>query len=637
MLGGKLVRNHSKKYSEDERKRTGEYYIPKELKDLLLRIIPTRRWNRALISRIPIKDSLEATEQKVEVHNNILDLPLEECFDLILILPPFGVRVEDKKLEKYEVPKRSRLEVVWLAHAHQILKDGGWLFFLSPNMMLNAPSRQKIRKWMLSRFQLKAVVSFKQSLNPSRLKSSFIAMKKCQKGESYKALMGRTDSEEAIERVSSALSGKDEVISHGSGIPLDGELRMDVEYNLYRQLINSTEATFLSENAKTTNGAYYRKDWKEDAQGAPVLRGRNIKDFFISKNKLIYSPEDSPSLPDKHRLEKGDILVSKVMPTRAAIITEETSDYIYSTDLIRIRLDQKAPYKSEVLCCFLNSDPGQRALKKLRYNTNISRINNKALKNLAVPFLPNPTKDKIELLLKAAIQMNREAKEIFMSTKNALKKEIDGRLEKERSNLLKPVNQFAKVITATLSNFPQNQFVLYAQTDDISEEFCIVETWQEGKVGNLPPMVKQPIKPGDVLIANTGTHLGTKKHRVIVVPEFYEGELITKSFTALEFGSTPYYWTMVLRHEATLEQIGKFDQGNLKRKDLLSLKIPCLPYQYRVDFNSRVSAAIDQRKEAIDTLNEAKSLIEEGLEQIGYGSFLNENAVVIVNPTQLDY
>ena len=120
-------------------------------------------------------------------------------FDLILTNPPFGATVKraekpEHYVEQFDLVKRLgkgarasfKSEVLFLERVHHFLKPGGRAAIVLPDGILTNSSLQGVRDWLLSKFQLLAVVSLPQfafSHYDAGVKASIVFLRRLPDGE----------------------------------------------------------------------------------------------------------------------------------------------------------------------------------------------------------------------------------------------------------------------------------------------------------------------------------------------------------------------------------------------------------------------------------------------------------------------
>ena len=88
--------------------------------------------------------------------------PVNENFDAVLTNPPFAVKFPDQAREKLRATFEladSPSQVLFLERWFQLLKPGGRLGAVLPNSIFDGRKSEKVRKFLLRRFNVRAVVS----------------------------------------------------------------------------------------------------------------------------------------------------------------------------------------------------------------------------------------------------------------------------------------------------------------------------------------------------------------------------------------------------------------------------------------------------------------------------------------------
>jgi type I restriction enzyme M protein len=134
-------------------------------------------------------DSLRDINEISEIHKNIE----KNKFDIILTNPPFGATVKSTEhpyLGKYKLgedKKNQKTEILFIERCLEFLKEGtGKMAIVLPDGILTNSSLQYVRKFLMERVQIEAVVSLPQitfSHFGAGVKSSLVFIRKKRKDE----------------------------------------------------------------------------------------------------------------------------------------------------------------------------------------------------------------------------------------------------------------------------------------------------------------------------------------------------------------------------------------------------------------------------------------------------------------------
>ncbi len=107
-----------------------------------------------------------AKKARLYHHDGLLDINeiSENKFDKVFTNPPFGSKVEKRKiLDKFELVekhwKMQRSEVLFLERCIRLLKPGGQMAIVLPDIVLNGDNNLKTREYLLNQCEILAIVS----------------------------------------------------------------------------------------------------------------------------------------------------------------------------------------------------------------------------------------------------------------------------------------------------------------------------------------------------------------------------------------------------------------------------------------------------------------------------------------------
>ena len=169
--------------------------------------------------------------------------------------------------------------------------------------------------------------------------------------------------------------------------------------------------------------------------GYPILRINNLSNGEIDTSDIKYVEINREEF-EKYKLEKGDILFNRVnsydLVGKTSIFNLE-DNYVFASYLIRLKTNSKL-LLGEFLNYFLNSNPGQRAIKsKARRAVSQANVNARELESIKIPLPPLETQQKIVEKLSAVqeykkklLERKQKLQELFESV---LDKSFKGELE----------------------------------------------------------------------------------------------------------------------------------------------------------------------------------------------------------------
>lgn len=140
----------------------------------------------------------------------------------------------------------------------------------------------------------------------------------------------------------------------------------------------------------------------ENIVGNLIFNVKNIKGFEIGSSKLI--------------IKKNDVVISRLRSyLKKAAINYNYSELFGSSEFIVFRKKSNSKINSEVLMCFLLTDPVQKIIKWSQEGTNHPRFPREILNDIKIPILPESVQSRIEKNIK-------KSDDLWMSAKNKNKK-----------------------------------------------------------------------------------------------------------------------------------------------------------------------------------------------------------------------
>lgn len=123
------------------------------------------------------------------------------------------------------------------------------------------------------------------------------------------------------------------------------------------------------------------------------LQLNNISDGIIEEESLLYLKE----IPDRYlryTAKAGDIVLSKNLPTKVAVIEDNTSQILISGNLFIMRVDKDKidPY---YIKAFLESKEGEKALSTISKGTKVTILPINDLKSLSIPIVDKNREEMI--------------------------------------------------------------------------------------------------------------------------------------------------------------------------------------------------------------------------------------------------
>ncbi len=152
-----------------------------------------------------------------------------------------------------------------------------------------------------------------------------------------------------------------------------------------------------------------------------------ISDVDVGSGEVSFNVMRGFELPAnaKMRIDGGELMVSKVRPTRGAIAIIPDSwnkDFVASGAFSIFEVE--SPLR-EYLQVVLRSIIGKLQLEKPTTGTSYPTITDQDVENLLIPILPQPFQQKISSLIQESFKLRREAKELLKQAKQKVEELIE--------------------------------------------------------------------------------------------------------------------------------------------------------------------------------------------------------------------
>lgn len=152
-----------------------------------------------------------------------------------------------------------------------------------------------------------------------------------------------------------------------------------------------------------------------------------ISDVKVSSGEINFNKVAKEDLPAnaKIKLEKNDLLVSKVRPYRGAvgIVDLRNDDLLGSGAFTALR--EKTGIKKEVLVVLLRTIFYKELMMRCNVGTSYPVIKDEDILNLQIPILPKQTQEKIADLVQKSHEARKRAKELLEQAKQKVEDLIE--------------------------------------------------------------------------------------------------------------------------------------------------------------------------------------------------------------------
>lgn len=415
-------------------------------------------------------------------------------------------------------------------------------------------------------------------------------------------------------------------------------VRLDPAFYVGRELVRSKMSSEGSRHVRLEDIVESIHDGARlpsAASGIPMLRLNNVRPCELDLSGMTHVDGTAARWIN---VQENDVLFTRAaQPFRAAAVQSGVpSELAVSSELTIIR--PRPAVLPEYLAAVLCTPTLNRILRDLAYRGSPSALPRLRLSDIArlpIPLPPRSLQGSIELQYRRAVDLTASARAEFNAVVTAIHTEIDHRVSgveapshvieifrsslagrwdvpfnrgrvfrrsSARSLAMRSLLQLAKPARTTLRGLADDEVVFVIQADDVNESTFLVEGGELRPLSELSSRMRQRLEVGDVLLCTTGSG-----DQVAYLDEELgrDGQplLGSATFTALRFHETPRVFAVALAHPLVRTQLRLLSSGSVQRfvnkRDLDELLVPVLGQVWREDFETRLTRAMQRRREAL--------------------------------------
>lgn len=380
------------------------------------------------------------------------------------------------------------------------------------------------------------------------------------------------------------------------------------------------------------------------------LRGRDIKPFFIKDDDNRYLPENDFKRLQHYEIQPNDLMISVVGTLgNVAVCTPNETPAIFSCKSTLFRSQEIDPY---YLLAFLNCNQGQLCLLRRQRGAVQTGLNIEDLKTIPIPRFGNKIETEIASNLRMAYESICDSKEHYIQAQHLLESEIG--LDKLKSK--KPVGYTARFSTVGLSDafnagridaqcfapdaiFYEKWLNDHAQCEHLihllqtmtkgrqqlenftgSTDYCSIKHISGHELTDVVKCQPSPDTPlatqNDLLLAITGATIG----KIGIVKRYmqlaFSGDLLClKTNSEID----PHYLLVALDHAVGQVQFNRWitgsTNGHLSPRDVGRILVPRLKKETEKHIAKLVEKSLSKRIESERLLDQAKSRVEQLIEE----------------------
>lgn len=612
-------------------------------------------------------DSLD----NIEKHTKINSQFKKENFDIILTNPPFGAKVlinEKKYLKDYQLGLNNgkeraaqSTEVLFIERCFEYLKEGGRMAIVLPDGILTNATLQYVRDFIMNNFKINAIVSIPQtafSHYGAGVKCSLLFLTKSTKNKEnddifmaqaeyvgYDATgreIEQNDLNEIfnnyknfIEKKNFKLNDKCFLIKFNS---IKSNKRIDTFYYSLGNIFYKSkkfENKKLSDLVNIQKGETITNDTKEDGN-IPVIAGGQIPAYYNNKSNY-----------------KGNVITISASGAYSGFVWWHDNPIWASDCNVLTEKSKEANIKYIYHILKFN----QENIYKLQRGSAQPHVYASDLSEIPIPKPNIETQNKIIEIMKDANllkeKLEKEADKLLNSIDEYLLKELGINLPKKETDLKNRISYTVKLseikgnrfdceyhqsiyndyqkaliqgkykltkIKELMNNIriilqPSDEKVLYIEIGDIDIENAIINL-KVVPLKDLPNNSKIYIEKGDLLISKVRPN-----RKAIAIYNGEDKAYCTSAFVVLRENGKykkellQYLLRTNILNALIVRNVTGSTYPTINDIDILNIEIPTPPIEIQQkivnEINERKQKALRLQKEAKETLENAKSKIEE--------------------------
>ncbi|MFH1170712.1 MAG: restriction endonuclease subunit S [Candidatus Vogelbacteria bacterium] len=422
---------------------------------------------------------------------------------------------------------------------------------------------------------------------------------------------------------------------------MENQLKKTKAYKIWRDI----EGKFITGPfGSEFNVGNYTKNGK-----CRYIRGKDVKDFFLTDNDNVYIPEKDFKRLNKYALQNEDILVSVVGTLgNVSIVDDYILPAIFSCKSTVFRTKSINPY---YFISYLNSKYGKKLLERSVRGAVQTGLNINDLKDLLI-FVPSPNTQKEigEIVEKSKMELEN-SKSLYSQAENLLLEELGLKDYKSENELWNVVNlsevkkanridadyfdpkyqkleakikkyehkQLGKVLENIPAKFePTKQpdkLFKYVELSNINASTGIIDGFSEVLGKETPNRAKRLLKQNDVIVSSVEGSLG----KVALVHNDQKDFLASTGFFQFRSKEILPEVLLILAKSIVFQwQLEKRCAGTIltavPKESIKDILVPILPKSTQQKIVDLVRQSHEARKKAKQLLEEAKRKVEELIE-----------------------
>ncbi len=207
--------------------------------------------------------------------------------------------------------------------------------------------------------------------------------------------------------------------------------RIDAEYyqakyDEVENIIKKNGFKLLKDVCSDINyGTVPTSPYTDDGTGVPYIKGLNLKNTEIVKDKLDYIV-DTEHLDDKYYTKNGDIIISQMGTVGNVGVVLDEEEWLFASFTIRARLKNFEEYNPYFIGLYIQNIAKEYYLYRniaqasVRQNTDLPTI-----KNMYLPVVDIKKQEKIADLLQRSFKLKNQSKNLLETAKQMVEMAIE--------------------------------------------------------------------------------------------------------------------------------------------------------------------------------------------------------------------
>jgi restriction endonuclease S subunit len=439
---------------------------------------------------------------------------------------------------------------------------------------------------------------------------------------------------------------------------LEGAHRLDTEYyqpeylDLISKLKSQKSKLWRDIEGKFITGPFGSEFNVENyvADGRfRYIRGKDIKEFFLSDDDNVYIPEEDYKRLNKYSLQNGDILISVVGTLgNASIVDTSVLPAIFSCKSTAFRTKEINPY---YFITYLNSKYGKSLLERSVRGAVQTGLNIDDLKDLSIVIPSIDIQNEIgDIALNAKSELQK-SKFFYSQAENLLLEELGLKGFKVEDDLFyivnlseiksarradaeyfqpkyeklisKIKNQKSKRLPEVIENvfgkfnpaFKAEKSFKYVELANINSSIGVIDGFSKVLGKEAPSRAKRMLKAGDVIVSSVEGSL----EKVALVDKEQDGYLASTGFFQFRSKEILSEVLLVLAKSPVLQmQLEKQTAGTIltavPQRAIKNIVVPILPKPTQQKIADLVQKSHQARKKAKELLEQVKQKVEDLIE-----------------------